>query len=76
MRVKSNLGLLLEQRRIEQGGRRPGIRAVAQASGASVSTVQRLLNNTIRRVPLDDLAFLCKYLNCQVGDILEYDPQD
>lgn len=51
-----------------------GIRTVADETGASVSTVQRLMNNTMRRVPLDDLARLCRYLNCSVGDILTFDP--
>ena len=71
--MNSKLALLAAQRRIDQG-RAPGIRTIAAGSGASVSTVQRLMNNTIKRVPLDDLAMLCKYFNCQVGDILEYSP--
>jgi len=72
--VNSNLGILIEQQRIRMGGRRPGIRKIAEESGASVSMVQGLLNNKMRRVPLDDLALLCKYFGCQVGDILVYIP--
>lgn len=71
MKVNSKLSLLVAARRMEQG-RAPGIRTIAAESGASVSTVQRLMNNTIKRVPLEDLAMLCKYFRCQVGDILEY----
>jgi putative transcriptional regulator len=76
MKVNSRLGVLVQERQIRQGGRRLGIRALAAASGASVSTVQRLMNNKIKRVPLDDLALLCKYFRCQVGDILEYTSDD
>lgn len=69
--MNSKLSILVAQRRME-AGRAPGIRAIAAESGASVSTVQRLMNNTMKRVPLDDLAKLCKYFKCGVGDILEY----
>jgi putative transcriptional regulator len=73
MKVNSRLSILVAERRIKNG-RAPGIRTIAAESGASVSTVQGLLNNKMKRVPLDDLAMLCKYFNCQVGDILEYTP--
>lgn len=53
-------------------GRKLGIRTIAEEANASVSTVQRLMNNSIRRVPLDDLAALCKYFNVNVGDILNF----
>jgi len=72
--VNSKLGILIEEQRIRKGGRRPGIRVIASESGASVSTVQGLLNNSMKRLPLDDLAKLCKYFDCQVGDILVYSP--
>lgn len=71
--MNSKLSLLVAQRRMLEG-RAPGIRTIATESGASVSTVQRLMNNTMKRVPLDDLAALCKYFGCGVGDILEYSP--
>lgn len=76
--MNSRLPILVAERRVP-GERAPGIRTIAAASGASVSTVQRLMNNSMRRVPLEDLALLCKYFKCQVGDILVYasdDPQN
>ena len=72
--MNSKLGILLEEQRVRKGGRRPGIRKIAEESGASVSTVQGLLNNKMKRLPLDDLAKLCKYFGVGVGDILEYSP--
>ncbi len=71
--MNSRLPILIAERR-QPGKRAPGIRTIAAESGASVSTVQRLMNNTMRRVPLDDLAMLCKYFGVGVGDILEYTP--
>lgn len=50
--------------------RRLGIRTIAEESGASRPTVQRLLNNTIKNVPLDDLAAICRWVPCQPGDVL------
>lgn len=50
--------------------RRIGIMTIVKNSGASRSTVQRLLNNTIKNVPLEELAKICTYLNCSPGDVL------
>ena len=46
------------------------IRTIAAEAGTSRSTVERLLNNTMKRYPSDDLAALCTYLNCTLGDLL------
>jgi len=73
--MNSRLSVLVAERRAP-GARAPGIRTIAAESGASVSTVQRLMNNTMRRVPLDDLAALCRYFGVSVGDILEYIPPE
>ena len=73
--MNSRLQVLVAERRVP-GERAPGIRTIAAESGASVSTVQRLMNNTMKRVPLDDLASLCKYFGVGVGDILEYIPDN
>ena len=75
MKVNSRLSILVAERRMREG-RAPGIRTIAAESGASVSTVQRLMNNSIKRVPLDDLAMLCKYFGVNVGDILDYTPDN
>lgn len=71
--MNSRLKVLLAEKELRDK-RTLGIRTVADETGASVSTVQRLMNNTMRRVPLDDLARLCRYLECSVGDILTFDP--
>jgi putative transcriptional regulator len=70
--VNSRLKVLVAERSLRER-RQLGIRTIAAEAGVSVSTVQRLMNNTMRRVPLDDLASLCAYLNCEVGDILRAD---
>jgi putative transcriptional regulator len=52
-------------------GERLGIRSLAEKAGVSVSIVQGLMNNTMKRVPLEDLGKLCTYLHCDVSDILK-----
>jgi DNA-binding Xre family transcriptional regulator len=53
-----------------QEGRAPSARRVSLESGASIAVVNRLANNTIREVPLDDMTLLCWYFDCEPGDIL------
>jgi DNA-binding Xre family transcriptional regulator len=67
--VESNLRVLVAEK--EQRERRKiGIRVIADESGASRSTVERLLDNSIRRVPLDDLGAICRWLPAAPGDVL------
>ena len=70
--VNSRLKILVAERELRER-RSLSIRTITAESGASRSTVERLLNNTIRRVPLDDLAALCSYFDCSVADILQAD---
>lgn len=71
--MNSRLRILVSEKELRDR-RSLGIRTIAEETGASVSTVQRLMNNTMRRVPLDDLARLCRYFECATGDILVFDP--
>jgi DNA-binding Xre family transcriptional regulator len=67
--VESNLRVLVAAK--EQRERRTiGIRVIAAESGASRSTVERLLDNSMRRVPLDDLGAICRWLPATPGDVL------
>jgi putative transcriptional regulator len=67
--VESNLRVLVAEK--EQRERRTiGIRVIAEESGASRSTVERLLSNTIKRVPLDGLGAICRWLPAAPADVL------
>ena len=46
------------------------MRRLSDESGASIATVNRMANNTIKRIPVDDLEMICRYLNCEIGDVL------
>lgn len=67
--MNSHLRVLVAQKELREN-RRLGIRVIVQESKASRSAVQRLLNNSIKMVPLDDLARLCGWLPCEVGELL------
>ncbi len=68
--MNSRLKILVAERELRER-RSLSIRTITAESGASRSTVERLLNNTIRNVPLDDLARLCAWVPCGVADILQ-----
>ena len=70
--VNSHLKPLVAEKELRER-RRIGILTIVKESGASRSAVQRMLNNTIKNVPLDDLKLLCEFLNCTPGDILRID---
>lgn len=72
--VNSYLRVLVAQKEIHER-RRIGIRVIVDESGASRSAVERLLNNTIKNVPLDDLARLCVWLPCSISDILRLEDE-
>ncbi len=68
--MNSYLRVLVAQKEVGEK-RRIGIRVIVDESGASRSAVERLLNNTIKNVPLDDLARLCEWVPCQIGEMLK-----
>ncbi len=68
--VRSRLRVLAAEK-ATRDGRALSMRRVAEESGANISTVNRLANNTIRRIPVDELAAICQYLGCEVGDLLK-----
>lgn len=57
-------------------GRRYTIKMIVAASGASRSAVEKLLNNTMQRIPAHDVALLCRWLGVGVGDILTLRPPE
>lgn len=44
---------------------------VARATGISRNMLAKLYHDRARRIELDDLAALCAYFGCGVGDLLE-----
>ncbi|HXG02287.1 MAG TPA: helix-turn-helix transcriptional regulator [Candidatus Binatia bacterium] len=66
-RVRSRLSVLMGERRVR-------IIDVARATGISRNMLAKLYYDRARRIDLDDLAALCAYFGCGVGDLLEAAP--
>jgi DNA-binding Xre family transcriptional regulator len=66
------LRVLVAQKELREK-RNLSIRTIVRETGASRSAVQMLLANTMKQVPLDDLAKLCSWLPAEAGDILKFE---
>lgn len=64
-----NFRRLLAEKEVREN-RRYSITEVAEGTGLSRTGVYAWLNGTIRTVRLDTLEAICRYLECQPGDLL------
>lgn len=53
-------------------GRRISLAEVAKETGISRPTITRIINTAGYNLGLDGVDALCRYLECQPGDLLEY----
>lgn len=53
------------------GEHKKKIADVSRDTGINRGTLTRMYYETVERVELDILDLLCKYFNCQIGDLLE-----
>lgn len=67
--IKILLSARLGERRMTQS-------ALASAAGIRPATVSHMYNEFCDRIMLSHLNNLCKVLNCSVGDLLEYIPDE
>lgn len=67
--IKILLSARLGERRMTQS-------ALASAAGIRPATLSHMYNEFCDRIMLDHLNSLCKTLNCEVGDILKYIPDE
>ena len=63
--IKCHLSRLMGERRLK-------IADVARDTGIDRGTITRLYHEKAQRVEMDALDALCRYLECQVSDILEW----
>lgn len=57
------------------GARRESISDLARGAGISYPAAQALYHGATKMISLDLLEKVCKYLDCQPGDILVYVPE-
>jgi len=73
MVIRSKFKILLADKEFKEG-RRITYDEICEETGISPSTLSRFANNETKRFYSNTLGNLCKYFNCQVGDLLEYIP--
>ncbi len=56
--------------------RKMGLTELADKVGITLANLSILKNNRARAVRFSTLDAICKALNCQPGDILEYQPDE
>jgi len=66
--IRSRLRVLLAERGLSAS-------RLSQATGIQRSTLSHLMNNRVTRYQADVLDRICRYLGCQVGDLLVYVPE-
>lgn len=69
MKVTCRLSALMGERRLKMSD-------VVRGSGISKMTVWNLYHDRATRIGFDVLAKLCRFLDCQPGDLLVYVPDE
>lgn len=49
---------------------------LAEKTGIRPPTISAMANNTAKHYPIDVMDKICNVLNCNVGDLLEYIPEE
>jgi putative transcriptional regulator len=71
MPIVNHVGELVKKRKFPRR-KRINVRKVERETGLEYSTCSRWLNNRVTKVDWATLEKWCKYLECGVGDLLEY----
>jgi len=69
MPIRVHLGRLLGERKLRAS-------EVARKTGINKNTLSSLYNEKISGIRFDTLEKLCKFLNCSIGDLIEYIPEE
>lgn len=65
MPIKIHLSKLLGERKLRAAD-------VARETGINKNTLSALYNEEVSGIKFDTLERLCKFLECEVGDLMEY----
>ncbi len=69
MSIRIYLGRLLGERRLRAS-------EVSRKTGINKNTLSSLYNEKVSGIRFDTLERLCKFLNCSIGDLIEYIPDE
>lgn len=68
-RLESNL-LVLAAKKAQREGRYISLQTVAREAKIQRQTIHNFVENTLREYPKDALESLCRYFDCQLGELL------
>ncbi len=69
MAIMINIDVMLARRKV-------GVSELADRVGITISNLSILKNNRAKAIRFSTLNAICRELNCQPGDIMEYIPDD
>ncbi len=69
MPIKVNLAVVLAQRGVKS-------KDLAQAIGITEANLSLLKQGKVKGIRFETLEAICRYLQCQPGDLLEYQPAE
>lgn len=76
-KLKTNLDTLIRQKYgLSDNDRLPSQEKISAASGITQSTVSRWMNGRVDRFDSDTLFKFCRFLGCNVGDLLYFEVGD
>ncbi len=69
MPIKVHLGRLLGERKLRAS-------EVSRKTGINKNTLSSLYNEKVSGIRFGTLGKLCKFLNCSIGELIEYVPEN
>jgi len=66
--IKSRLKVLLAEKGLTQ-------HKLSKLTGVRPATITGIVNNSIKQIPVDSVSKICKALNCDIGDLFYYEPE-
>jgi len=69
MSIRVHLGRLLGERKLRAS-------EVARKTGINKNTLSSLYNERVSGIRFDTLERLCRFLDCSIGDLIEYVPDN
>jgi len=75
MTIQNRLKVLLAEKELREN-RKLTYRTVAKETGLAIGTLTAYMTQNVNRFDKSTLETLCQYLSCNVGDLLNYSPDD
>lgn len=75
MTIQNRLKVLLAEKELRES-RKLTYRTVAKETGLAIGTLTAYMTQQVDRFDRSTLETFCKYLACDVGDLLKYSPDD